>query len=347
MTNITHILYYKEGIAMKKHHARVLLVVILVGLFFTGCTEAWAAPRDLQLSFGGSSTGGVLYYMSGAFANVVTPKLVGINVTNVTTGASVDNAIRIARGELDLAYTYASLAYEASHGIGTFEPPALASIAQNIMGIARAYDSDFYFVVLKKSGIKKLSDLSGRTVSLGPPGSGTQYVADMVVDSFGIDCKREYRSFADTVEAMQDGHIDAVAQSGSPAGGVTELAETSEIEIIPFSDEEIAALKVRSPFFFADRMPAGRYRGVTQPVQVPHFRSYWIVNRDMDPDVLYKILEVTFQPEVLKELAAGHNNWNYVAEDTEGFEALGLKVHPGAKKYFADHPEAPRAGKTK
>ncbi|GHV42026.1 hypothetical protein FACS1894187_24080 [Synergistales bacterium] len=285
--------------------------------------------------------------MSGAFTNVVSPKLKGVNVTNVTTGASVDNAIRIARGELDLAYTYGSLAFEAAHGVGTFDNPDLAALAGNIMGVCMAYDSDFYFVVLKKSGIKTLADLAGKNVSMGPPGSGTQYVADMIMDSFGIDCNRKYMSFGETAEAMQEGLIDAVGQSGSPAGGVTELAETNDILIIPFSNEEIAKLKEKSPFFFASEMPAKRYKGQDAPVQLPHFRSYWIVNKDLSDDVLYEILSVTFQPEIIKDLTAGHNNWKFAAEDTEGFEALGLKVHPGAKKYFADHPEAPRATKTK
>lgn len=322
---------------MKKILALVLALTLVIG-----ASSAMAA--DLQLSFGGSSTGGMLYYLAGAFTTTVSPLVEGVNITNVTTGASVDNAIRIARDELDLAFTYSSLVYEAATGTGNFAEEPLKSMASNIMGVCKAYDSDFYIVALAKSGIKTLEDLNGKTVSLGSPGSGTQYVADMVMDAFGIDCNRVYLSFGDTATAMKEGSIDAVAMCGSPASGVTELAETEDCVLIPFTDEQIAKLKEVSPFFYADKMPASRYRGMTEDVQVPHFRSYWIVNRNLDADVLYRILEQTFKPEVLEELKAGHNNWSYVAEDTEAFEALGLEIHPGAKKFFEEHAdEVPHA----
>ena len=321
---------------------KTLALVLSLALIFCVST---AMAADLQLSFGGSSTGGMLYYLAGGFTTVVSPLIDGVNITNVTTGASVDNAIRVARGELDLAFTYSSLVYEAGTGTGNFADEPLKSMASNIMGISKAYDSDFYIVVLADSGIETLEDLAGKTVSLGNPGSGTQYISDMVLDAFGIDCERQYLSFDDTATAMKEGYIDAVSMCGSPASGVTELAETASIRIIPFTDEQIAKLQEISPFFFAAEMPAGRYNGMDEPVQVPFFRSYWICSADLDEDVLYNILETTFQPEVMEQLIARHVNWADCAEDTADFEALGLQIHPGAKRYFEDHPEAPSTSK--
>lgn len=323
---------------MKKAMALLLTLALVLGV-------STALAADLQLSFGGSSTGGMLYYLAGGFTTVVSPLIDGVNITNVTTGASVDNAIRVARGELDFGFTYSSLVYEAGTGTGNFAEEPLKSMASNIMGVCKAYDSDFYIVVLADSDIYTVADLAGKTVSLGSPGSGTQYISDMVLDAFGIECERQYLSFDDTATAMKEGYIDAVSMCGSPASGVTELAETASIRIIPFSDEEIAKLQEVSPFFYADEMPAGRYNGMDEPVQVPFFHSYWIVNANMDEDVLYHILEVTFQEDTMEQLIAQHVNWADAAEDTATFESLGLKVHPGAKRYFEDHPEAPSTSK--
>jgi len=340
---------------MKRFLALGLALAVLVGLL-SGCSvtappSAPATPKtntpakpaaDVQISFGGSSTGGVMYYMAGAFANSVTPRLKGINITNVTTGAAVDNAIKTALGELDLSITYSSLIYEASKGIGNFKNPNYASKAKNITGVGRAYDSDFYIVVYANSNIKSIQDLNGKTVACGNPGSGAQYVADMILDAFKINAKREYIAFSDTVAAMKEGRVHAVCQAGSPSGAVTEMANTANIRILPFTMAQIEELKKISPFFFAAEMPAGRYKGVDKPVLLPHFRNYIIASRAMNADVLYKILEVAYRPEVIKEMAAGHNNWNYFAEDTKAFEALGLEVHPGAKKFYADHPNVPK-----
>ena len=326
---------------MRKLYTLFLFVFIMSVLIFTGPSAALA--RDVQLSFGGSATGGVMFYIAGAFTNTVSPLVDGVNVTNVTTGAAVDNIIRVARGELDLAITYGALVYEMAHGTGIFESPEWAEIAHNVMGISKAYDSDISFTVLARSDIMTLSDLNGRTVSMGPPGSGTQYAADMIADALGLDITRRYLSFGDTVSAMREGVIDAMAQAGSPAGSVTELAEMDGIRIIPFTNEDIATIQQVSPFFYADYMPVGRYRGVDEPIQLPHFRNYWIVHRDVCPDLLYRMLEVTFRPDIISLLAMQHPAWNEHAEDTEGFESLGLEIHPGARRFFENHPNAPRA----
>lgn len=323
---------------------RKSLVLVLALSLLLGITGIALAQKTTQVSFGGSSSGGVMYYMAGAFANSVTPKTPGINISNITTGAAVDNAIKVSLGELDLGITYSSLVYEAATGTGNFSDPQLAAKAQeNLMGVGKAYDSDFYIVVFANSGINSIEDLNGKTVACGNPGSGAQYIADMVLDAFEIDCKREYLAFSDTTYAMKEGRIHAVCQAGSPSGAVTELSETEDIKVLPFTMEQIEDLKAISPFFFAAEMAAGRYKGVDEPVLLPHFRNYVIAKKDLDPDVLYKMLEVAFEEDVLAEMVAGHRNWAQFGEDTAAFEALGLKVHPGAVKYFEEHPEAPRA----
>ncbi len=321
---------------------RKTLVLALAVSLLTGVTGI--ALADTQVSFGGSSSGGVMYYMAGAFANSVTPRTPGINISNITTGAAVDNAIKVSQGELDLAVTYSSLVYEAAQGTGNFADPGLAKLAQeNLMGVGKAYDSDFYIVVFADSGINSIEDLNGKTVACGNPGSGAQYIADMVLDAFQIDAKREYLAFADTVYAMKEGRIQAVCQAGSPSGAVSELSETENIKILPFTMQQIEFLQQISPFFFAAEMAAGRYKGVDEPVLLPHFRNYIIANKNLDADVLYQMLEAAFQEDVMAELVAGHRNWAQFAEDTAAFEALGIQVHPGAKKFFEEHPEARRA----
>ncbi|HSK69646.1 MAG TPA: TAXI family TRAP transporter solute-binding subunit [Candidatus Limnocylindria bacterium] len=322
---------------LRKTLVLALAISLLAGM-------AGVALADTQVSFGGSSSGGVMYYMAGAFANSVTPKTPGINISNITTGAAVDNAIKVSQGELDLSVTYSSLVYEAAQGTGNFADPGLAKLAQeNLMGVGKAYDSDFYIVVFANSGINSIEDLNGKTVACGNPGSGAQYISDMVLDAFKINAKREYLAFSDTVYAMKEGRIQAVCQAGSPSGAVSELAETENIKVLPFTLEQIQALQQISPFFFPAEMAAGRYKGVDEPVLLPHFRNYIIANKDLDADVLYKMLEVAFQDDVMAELVAGHRNWAQFGEDNAAFEALGLKVHPGAVKFFEDHPEARRA----
>lgn len=301
--------------------------------------EKPAAKGDIQLSFGGSSSGGMMYYMAGAFADTVTPLVDGINITNVTTGAAVDNAIKTATGELELSITYGAVCYEAATGTGNFENNQFTDLAQNIKGIGKGYDSDFYFVSLEKSGIRTLSDLEGKTFACGNAGSGTQYIADIILDQFAIDCKREYISFSDGAAAMKEGRVDVVCMSGSPSGALTELASTDSIVIIPFTDEEMDNLIEAYPWFFKSTMSKDTYAGMTEDVLLPHFTVYIICNAGVSDEVMYQIMEAVYAPGTLDKLAEGHSNWKQFVEDTDGFEALGLEIHPGVKKFYEDHPE--------
>ncbi|MBA1336938.1 MAG: hypothetical protein HPY66_3374 [Firmicutes bacterium] len=89
-----------------------------------------------------------------------------------------------------------------------------------------------------------------------------------------------------------------------------------------------------APFYYADTLKPGVYKGVDEPVQMPYFSVYWIANKNVDAGIMEEILKVTFKPENRKTLADGHPMWAEIQEDTETFEKLGPPVHPGVKSYF-------------
>lgn len=290
-----------------------------------------ASGKDVQISFGGSAPGGVYFYMIGVLSNLLSEQIAGVNVTNVSTGASVANVIGISTGELDFGLTYGSLVYEAWNGIDTFESQGEI---KNIRGIAKAYESPHYFVAMKNSGITSMSDLKGKNVSVGPPGSGAQYNSDIILNVLDIDVNQEHLSFADAGHALKEGRIEAFGQSGAPSGAVTELAETSEIVIIPFSDEEMKQLVEQTGFYNNGELPTGTYKGIDSPIQMPYFTVYWIANENVDDAIVEKIMEVAFDDNNRKYLVDGHPLWAEFSPDIDNFEKLGVPFHPGAIKYY-------------
>lgn len=294
--------------------------------------EAPKPTKDFQLSFGGSAPGGVFYYMIGVLANLLTQEIDGLNVTNVSTGAAQANAIGVAKGELHAGLTYGSLVYEIWNGVGVFE--GQQEIGKNIRGVAKAYKSPHYFVALRKSGIKTISDLEGKTVSVGSPGSGAQYNSDLIFDALEINVKKEHLAFADAAAAIKEGRIDAFGQSGAPSGAISELCETDDIIVIPFTDSEMDKLEAASPFYTRNFLSKDTYKGMTEDVQMPFFDVYWVVHKDVPEDIVYSMVETSFKPENMKYLAEGHVLWAELEEDSERFKSLGPEVHPGAKKYF-------------
>ena len=65
-----------------------------------------SAADKINIAWGGSNPGGVMYYMVGAAGTIISEKLPQYNITQVTTGGSTENAKRLIKGELDMGIVY-------------------------------------------------------------------------------------------------------------------------------------------------------------------------------------------------------------------------------------------------
>src|SRR3546814_16476156 len=69
---------------------------------------AWAggtasAQSVTDIAWGGSNPGGVMYYMVGVAGTEIGKELPEVNITQVTTGGSTENAKRLIKGEIGRA----------------------------------------------------------------------------------------------------------------------------------------------------------------------------------------------------------------------------------------------------
>ncbi|HSG95423.1 MAG TPA: TAXI family TRAP transporter solute-binding subunit, partial [Afifellaceae bacterium] len=202
-------------------------------------------------------------------------------------------------------------------------------------GIAKAYKGPTYFVTLPGSGITGLSDLKGKKVALGPPGSGTVFNCSNILRATGMleDIEPSMMTFADAGRALGNGQIDALCQSSAPAAAVKELAETKGAVVLPYSDEEMSKITGTYPFYVPDTMPSTTYKGVPD-IDLPYLTVYWVAHERVSAKAVEDILNLVYQPEIKERLAAGHKAWAQMEPDTKNFEALGVPMHPGAKAYY-------------
>lgn len=293
---------------------------------------AAGAQEKIDIAWGGSNPGGVMYYMVGVASAVFAKYLPDINITQVTTGGSTENTKRLIKGELDMGISYGAHVYLCLRQEGPFanDPPCTM-----IRGVAKAYEGPTYFVTLADSDIDSIGDLADRVVALGPPGSGTLFNCTNMLRALGILDRITPRmmTFADAGRALANGQIDALCQSSAPAAAVTELAETRGVKIVPFSEEELRVITETYPYYHPGVLPEGTYRGVPA-VRLPFMSVYWVAHERVPADVVERMVEVAMRPEVKKELAAGHPAWAQLEPDIENFLKLGAPFHPGAEAYY-------------
>jgi len=290
------------------------------------------AQKKTNIAWGGSNPGGVMYYMVGAAGTIISEKLPQYNITQVTTGGSTENAKRLIKGELDMGIVYGAHVYMAQKPEGPFKGGAKGTM---LRGVAKAYKGPTYYVTLPSSGIKKLTDLKGKTVAMGPPGSGTVFNCTNIAKAVGIlgDIKQRYMTFADAGRALANGQIDALCQSSAPAAAVKELAETKGAVVLAYSDDEMKKVTSTYPFYVPDIMPATTYKGVPA-TKLPFLTVYWVAHERVPAKAVQDILELVYQPAIKKRLAAGHKAWAQMEPDTHNFNLLGVPMHTGAVAYY-------------
>jgi len=310
------------------HSYRLSAAIFAVAM---GVTLPAAAQTQLSIATGG--TGGVYYPMGGGLAEIINNRIEGYSATAEVTGASVENMGLIATGDADLAIALADTVEQAYSGTGRFEGQQLPMVR----GLASMYANMVQIVALDSSGVTSLSDLRGRRVSVGAPGSGTEVNAEQILTANGIsydDIDEQRLNFNETADALANGDIDVGFWSvGAPTSSILNLATTQSIHVIPLTEDEMTAAIGANPVFARTQLAGGTYTGVDEAVAVVGVPNVLVVSAEMDDDLAYAITKAMF--DNIADLQAVHPAAN---ETTVEFtlNATPVPLHPGAIRYFEE-----------
>jgi TRAP transporter TAXI family solute receptor len=269
-------------------------------------------------------------------ATVISKYISNAEATAEVTAGSVDNIKLIQTGKADLALIMADIGYDAWKGLGRFK----SSGAIPIRTIAVVYSNYMHFVTTEGTGIKSVSNLKGKRVSTGSPGSGTEIKTMRVLESYGIDgekdIKRERLSVAESAGALKDRKVDAFTWDGGlPTAAVLDLAATPGIKarILSNADHLDKLLQKYGPVYFKLPIPKATYPGMDADAQVVCVANLLICHEKMDAGLAYNILKVLIEHQ--PELVAVHKEaQNFTLANAP--VGSSLPFHPGAIKYFQE-----------
>lgn len=290
-----------------------------------------ASAQQLSIATGG--TGGTYYPMGGGFAEMINNHIEGAQATAEVTGASVENMGLIMRGDADMALALADTVYQAYTGTGHFEGRQI----EDTRALASLYPNAVQLVTLAESDVHSISDLAGKRVSVGAPGSGTELNARALLEANGIsydDFTPQRLNFNETADAIRDGDIDAGFWSvGPPTSSIMNLAATRDIRLVGLSDEEIANAQEDVAVFARYELGENLYEGMDEAVPTIGVPNVLVVNAAMDEELAYQLTELLF--EQTDELIAVHPAANDTTIDFT-LESTPVPLHPGAIRYLED-----------
>ena len=304
--------------------------ILLGALTASGC-----APGDRPdiLALATAGTGGVYYVLGGSIAELWSRELPELDFVAEVTGGSVENLSLLLGGDVQVAFSMGTSAYEVFHATGSFSEREPAQV----LALTALYPNVLHLVTVEGTGVETLADLVGRRVSVGAPGSGTEVAARTLLEGNGItydDFRPQRLNFNETASALRDGNIDAgFLSAGTPTSAIMDLATARSMRLVPIGMAEVENTSVLDPTVSRDVFPPGTYPGQESEVETLSTPNLLVVRADMSEELVYDLTKTLFA--VRAELAGVHPAARHISVEYT-LEVSPIPLHPGAVRYFIE-----------
>ena len=315
---------------MKKAIALLAVLVMVASILTAGGSGESGSSSSGELSFGTGGDQGTYYGFGSVLAQRISSET-DTKVTAVVSNGSQDNIEMMDMGYYQLGFVQSDVMSYAYDGTNLFEGNPIADFST----IGALYMEQVQIVTLNPN-IKTVADLKGKTVSIGSSGSGVYYNAIDVLGAYGLtedDITPTYQSFGDSVEALQDGKIDAAfVVAGAPTVAVSTLASSRDVHLVSIDDEHIDALIASSPYYSAYTIGSSVY-GTDEDCQTVAIAAVVIARDDVSDDAAYDVISTIFNDR--EAIAASHNKGNEL-DLAFASSITNVPYHPGAAAYYAE-----------
>ena len=324
---------------------RILLVATLAVVL--GSSVEAQELRFFQLGTG--PTGEIRFPIGGLIANALSNPpgsrecekggscgVPGLVAVAKSTGGSAANVEALKAGRLDAALVHADIVFWASHGVGLYK----GNPATNLRAIAMLYPESLHLVARKDAGINSVRDLKGKRVSFGETGSATAMHGAVLLGAYGLSEKQVKLSPMKpqaAAEALTAGKLDAMlVVDGQPLPAIADLARTLPITLVPIDGSEAERIRAQYPFLTAGEIAGGVYEGIAQPVKTLEVGVALMAPAEANADLIYGVTRALWHPSTQTLLLRGNPRGKLIRLDAAALSRMGVKLHPGAAKYYAD-----------
>ena len=220
----------------------------------------------------------------------------GVRAVALLTRGGEDNLRLLREGKVSLALAQADAALEAYEGKGSFAGdgphPALRAVGS-------LYPEPVHVLVRADSALTSLTELAGRRVAIGPPGSASRSTALRVLRAHGLalkDITELQPPLNDALVALREKQADAVIQViGVPADSVRDALAAVPLRLLPLSDRAVAALIAANAGYFAYRIPQGAYANQKHDVRTVATAALLLAGGDLSDTEIATVTRFVFE----------------------------------------------------
>ncbi|NBC34809.1 MAG: TAXI family TRAP transporter solute-binding subunit [Alphaproteobacteria bacterium] len=339
---------------MSKSPARlVLALAVLWGLATLGAGPAAAQepepagaaaaglqpwdPPETPVIIGAGGVSGLYFPVAGAIARIaedhggalLSPALVE------STGGSMENLVRLSMGDLTFGIARSDRQHNAWHGLGEFAGMGPHDALRTVLAL---HSEPLTLIARADAGIEAFGDLPGHRINLGPEGTDTRLLLELVLHAEGWTIDEAFTQvlaipFGEQMTALCGDRVDLVAfVAGHPSGTIHRALEACPTVLVPIAGPAIEALLTGNPVLIPTTIPGDFYPAVPEPVATIGPVAVLTTTRAVDEALVAALVDVILdnpdafrgQHPALRDLTAAH-----MARD-----GLTAPFHTGARRAF-------------
>jgi hypothetical protein len=319
-------------------------------LLFVVLVSSVAAQVEVRFfRIGAAATGGSFFEIGGVVAAAISSPVQGsacasgggcgvlglVAVAQATQG-SMENLRLINSKQLESGFAQADLAAMAYNGTGAF---AQEGPMPRLRVIGSLFPEALHVVVRSDSPIRAIEDLAGKTVAIGEAGSGTAVNAKLLLAAAGFDesdVTRKNLRPSQAAAEMKAGTLDAMILAGGyPVPAIQELAAAIPVRLVPVVGDVAAKLGKEFSLYTPATIPAGIYRNVDTDTASVGFYALWVVDADIDADLVHDITRAVWSDGAAK-LFAGIDPIGKQIKLANALKGVSLPLHPGAARFYRE-----------
>ncbi len=289
------------------------------------------SPQPLVVRFSTGTPGGGFYPLGEGLARAYERSLEAVTFQINPSDGAVTNMEAIQRGDADLGFAFADVAYIAYVGrlaeaSGPFD---------HLRGIAVLQLTPVHLVVGRDSRIRTVGDLRGRRIGVGPPGSGTALTAGLILQAFGIGESAvhvEQLQFNDAADRLVKGTLDAMFDTAIYPAASVAVATRAGARLIPIAGSPIDRLRHEYPFLRVTVIPRDTYPAGATTIRTIGVDSLLVCRSDLDERLVYDLTRRLF--DALPSLSSSQGALRFM--DLDQAPATPIPLHEGAARFYRE-----------
>lgn len=315
-----------------------LSVAALTAVALAAAPVASAQTPQRFMTIGTGGLTGVYYPVGGAICRLINQDRArhGIRCTVESTGGSVANINTIRAGDLDFGIAQSDWNHHAYHGTSIFQQ---AGPFRELRSVFSIHPEPFTVLARADANVRNFSDLRGRRVNVGNPGSGHRASMDKLLAAMGWTTA-DFRLASELRPdehgaALCDNRIDAFFFGvGHPSANILDPVTTCGARLVNITGPAVDRLIAENPFYARATIPAGMYRGHDQPTQTYGVVATLVTSASASEESVYLLVRSVFENfDAFRRLHPALGN---LSHETMIRDGLAAPLHPGAARYFRE-----------